>query len=573
MKLFGRFKQRIQSWSEKLSLKKRISLLLALLLFFLPTALAVLSVYSIDLENRTKNHLALSLYDKDDQLIVSEEGYADDASSKSLLGIFYAIARSKKVLASTPTDQENLPFVRAEITLNGTPSEWRCYFSLSEREGYCIDESGKTYSIQDSINQKFLATPYAESFYPSAVPPTLLTVDNDTVMPEQVEWYYRNCKKETRLAQNPIFSAQSVVYEMSGELDLSFSDTPDVCHILVTKDNKTLYDGSYEDFPAVTADPGAILRVTVQAEWFASPTREAFGRLEYQFSVQLRNHALFSVNTTTATCGDVLLISCANISNPSKIKLLDVNNVGLLTPKFQADGNVVRAMLAIPAELPTNQLSFEISYGATKKSFLISVSPREATEPYILSSDEHTLTLAKNAAMLSTTLLKELPSSNSARPYFRGNFLNPIDQGLTVTYRHGTRLTLHSEQEEIIRAVGTEFRTNKVGGMAIQALQNGVVLFVGESELLGNYVVIDHGGELYTWYAHLSSICVNTGDVLKIGDLVGNTGTGGISSGEGVLILASTAKAFINPSCLFGQELPLTQFEEELAPAPQEPQK
>lgn len=562
MKLLQQFKQRIRNWTHKLSLKKRISLLLAILLFLTPTTIAILYVYSVDLANHTKNYLSLTLYDENDESIVSEEGYADDASLKSLLGIFFAISQSKKTLSALPFEREGAPFVRAELMLNGSPSEWLCYFSLSESEGYCIDESGSAYAIRDSVNQGFLSTPYAESFYPSAIPPTLLTIDNDTVIPEQVEWHYRNCKKETILAKNPISSTQTVLYEMSGELDLSFSSEPDTCHILVKQDDKTLFDGSYEDFPAVTAELGTVLRVWVNAQWHASPRSEAFGTLQYQFSVQIRNHALFSVHTPTATCGDVLLISCANISNPAKIKLIDTNNVGLLTPKFYTDGNFVRALLAIPRELPTNQLTFEISYGATSKSFLIPVSPREESQPYNLIADESILSLAKNASVLSSKLLKELPTSNSPRPYFRGNFLNPIDQGLTVSYRHGNRLTINANQEDVIRSVGTEFRTGKIGGVGVQALQNGVVLFIGQSDLLGNYVVLDHGCGLYTWYAHLSSIRVKVGDVLKIGDLVGNTGTGGIFSGEGVLILASTAKAFINPSCLFGQELPLTQFDE-----------
>ncbi len=47
----------------------------------------------------------------------------------------------------------------------------------------------------------------------------------------------------------------------------------------------------------------------------------------------------------------------------------------------------------------------------------------------------------------------------------------------------------------------------------------------------GNYVQIEHGGELQTRYAHLSSYTVSAGDTVRKGDLIGYIGSTGRSTG------------------------------------------
>jgi murein DD-endopeptidase MepM/ murein hydrolase activator NlpD len=47
----------------------------------------------------------------------------------------------------------------------------------------------------------------------------------------------------------------------------------------------------------------------------------------------------------------------------------------------------------------------------------------------------------------------------------------------------------------------------------------------------GNYVQIEHGGQLQTRYAHLSSYTVNSGDQVRKGQLIGYIGSTGRSTG------------------------------------------
>jgi murein DD-endopeptidase MepM/ murein hydrolase activator NlpD len=64
-------------------------------------------------------------------------------------------------------------------------------------------------------------------------------------------------------------------------------------------------------------------------------------------------------------------------------------------------------------------------------------------------------------------------------------------------------------------------------GTPVLASGDGKVVLAEEFYYSGNLVIVDHGGGLYTLYAHLSRIDVAAGDALKAGDVVGLSGATG----------------------------------------------
>jgi murein DD-endopeptidase MepM/ murein hydrolase activator NlpD len=48
----------------------------------------------------------------------------------------------------------------------------------------------------------------------------------------------------------------------------------------------------------------------------------------------------------------------------------------------------------------------------------------------------------------------------------------------------------------------------------------------------GNAVIVDHGLGVHTGYWHLSRIDVAAGQVVKVGDAIGQVGTTGLSTGS-----------------------------------------
>lgn len=68
-------------------------------------------------------------------------------------------------------------------------------------------------------------------------------------------------------------------------------------------------------------------------------------------------------------------------------------------------------------------------------------------------------------------------------------------------------------------------------GSEIQAFMGGTVKETGKNSIYGNYVLIDHGAQLMTFYGHMSDVSVSEGDSVSAGDKIGIIGSTGKSTG------------------------------------------
>ncbi|MDD2268161.1 MAG: peptidoglycan DD-metalloendopeptidase family protein [Eubacteriales bacterium] len=68
-------------------------------------------------------------------------------------------------------------------------------------------------------------------------------------------------------------------------------------------------------------------------------------------------------------------------------------------------------------------------------------------------------------------------------------------------------------------------------GDPIKAAGDGKVIFSGYSSGYGNYVIIQHENGMQTGYAHMSKIVAFAGQDVKTGDIIGNIGSTGKSTG------------------------------------------
>jgi len=68
-------------------------------------------------------------------------------------------------------------------------------------------------------------------------------------------------------------------------------------------------------------------------------------------------------------------------------------------------------------------------------------------------------------------------------------------------------------------------------GTRVACAWSGRVAETGWSNGYGNYVLVSHSGGLATFYAHLSSVSVKTGEVLRQGEQIGTVGSTGVSTG------------------------------------------
>ena len=68
-------------------------------------------------------------------------------------------------------------------------------------------------------------------------------------------------------------------------------------------------------------------------------------------------------------------------------------------------------------------------------------------------------------------------------------------------------------------------------GTPIKAAGNGVVVSAGWQGGYGNATILNHGGGMATLYGHQSSITVGAGQTVSAGQVIGNVGSTGKSTG------------------------------------------
>jgi murein DD-endopeptidase MepM/ murein hydrolase activator NlpD len=129
---------------------------------------------------------------------------------------------------------------------------------------------------------------------------------------------------------------------------------------------------------------------------------------------------------------------------------------------------------------------------------------------------------------LRTTNLLALPSRNSSRlrPPGAQPSMWPV-QGL-ITGPFGKRSDPFSDEGAFHKGVDISVPS----GTAVHVTADGMVI---QAEMVtggyGRLVVVDHGGGIQTYYAHLSRIYVHAGQEVRRGDLVGAVGTTGRVTG------------------------------------------
>ena len=84
-------------------------------------------------------------------------------------------------------------------------------------------------------------------------------------------------------------------------------------------------------------------------------------------------------------------------------------------------------------------------------------------------------------------------------------------------------------------------------GAAVYAADSGTVITAQYNSARGNYIVVNHGNGMQTWYQHLSSMSVTVGQTVARGQVIGNVGTTGISTGPHLHFEVHVGGVPVNP--------------------------
>lgn len=172
-----------------------------------------------------------------------------------------------------------------------------------------------------------------------------------------------------------------------------------------------------------------------------------------------------------------------------------------------------------PKQYPTERLEVESKY----------VQPPPAVQERI----------SRESALLSA-----LWAVSSAERLFDGRVVRPL---AGVQGRNFGRRRVFNGQP---RSPHSGADLSAVSGTPVEASAAGTVVVAQNLYFSGNLVVLDHGGGVYTLYAHLSSIGVEVGEQVPAGEIVGKVGATGRVTGPHLHWGARIGAARVEPQAL-----------------------
>ena len=512
---------------RKFGLKKIIITLVSIICILLPSILAIFLHIDSNkmIEKNASDSLTVILYDKNGDELYRDQGKSENYSEDSLVGIFNVMKKNLVQTSKIPVGIDTSTPILAKMISNNSEESYTYYFSFAEGGSFC-EYNGNTYKVQTSDSERFLASPFAEPLYASAIPPALNTADGDVVTPVYTSWKYKNLDNLFITATNIPTTSDVVTYHVTAGISIDFDKAPDKCVVKIFDDDTPIFSGNLNSASKLTLDSNTPLSVKIDAEWYKSEDCDSYGAISYNFYIIIHSRAEFSISADSIQKNGFTVLKATNITDISK---LSFSSEQIQTvPKFNLIGETAYAV--IPCISSDKEIAFTVSYGVSTKTFSVFTDKTSAIENSLIANSANALGFSPSSI-----------SANFECPiFFFGTRISPADNGFVLKSFFGENEYAYKNTYEFLSG----------SGASVNAICGGKVSKIGESSLLGNYAVIDVGLGLSLIYSNLSSLDVSEGDFMAAGGIVGKTGYVSNST-EGFSLILIFDGTILDPNVLF----------------------
>jgi murein DD-endopeptidase MepM/ murein hydrolase activator NlpD len=135
----------------------------------------------------------------------------------------------------------------------------------------------------------------------------------------------------------------------------------------------------------------------------------------------------------------------------------------------------------------------------------------------------------QEAIQIERERLQQIWEQVTTEPLWSSTFTWPLLEYVELTSHYGARRSVNGGAYDTYHE-GTDF--SAYHGTPVYASAGGRVALAESLIVRGGAVILDHGLGIHTGYYHLSDIKVNPGDEVEAGDLIGEVGTTGRSTGN-----------------------------------------
>ncbi|CAK7050782.1 peptidoglycan DD-metalloendopeptidase family protein [Fusobacterium varium] len=214
----------------------------------------------------------------------------------------------------------------------------------------------------------------------------------------------------------------------------------------------------------------------------------------------------------------------------------------LIKIKSFKDNNKKIAFIPVHYSTPEGVYTVKISEGNNEiYSKTIKVLDGNFKKSYITVSKTMSEKRSEKNMKVMTNFVAEAKKNPTAKKLWVGNFILPVQSKISspfgaMRFVNNKVVGYHS---------GIDFPVPV--GTPLKASNSGKVVLAKELTSTGNTLVIDHGMNVFSSYAHMSSLNVKEGDTVKKGDLIGKSGNTGFTTGPHLHFTISIGTTFVNP--------------------------
>lgn len=424
--------------------------------------------------------------------------------------------------------------------------------SVMTRAAYILDtKTSKLYKMNSSAFVTFLSKEEVSALAYSYAKPCAMTLTKEgtsfTQEASQCDWNYITAdgtfKKITEGTAADALSSSISGSSDSFEIELPCAATSLKAKIY-TDDGTVVFEGPLtgNTLPCNNAD--GIAHYDITAVWNADPLNDFYGTAKYLFTFDNDVPVSVAAESVSAYQGELIRIFAENASGSdtysAKCEALGYNGMF-----FDSPGGKI-SLLPISCDTAPGIYTIEITENGVERPLEIEVKEQ--------SFETGTLTISTEVTEADQTeqteALMPLRSYVSDALYITGTFTAPVEGKITTSfglmrYTNGND-TYNTHNGQDIAASNSP---------SIAAAQNGKVVYTGKLGITGNTVVIDHGMNVLSYYYHLDSISVKTGNIVNMGDKIGVMGSTGYSTGDHLHFTVMVNGVPTNPVSLYTLDL------------------
>ena len=551
---------------KNFTFKSVLMLLIGLIVLFIPTYIAIANYKSQKpAVSEVSNVTTLKIQDPEGRTttVTSE----DDPTG--VIEMFNNINQSGTPVATLPDSIAGSEFLLVTYSQLEQESSYKYYFTTDSSKCFFADPTGKIYKIAVVQAKVFLGSQYSVYLYKAAMPPVLTASGSEVVNPAELNWYYLvSGGTYQQYEYNPVDNDQ-MTYDIGSYFSFNFSIAPTDSNMKVYNGDDLIYDGAIDALKDLTLTRNTLLKIVISASWGQTPECQYYGSASYSLNALVLAPAEFKIGETEIEHGDVLVLSGVNVTDPSAINVsFEPALPNNYTPTFFTDGIYVHTLIPFSYDVPNGEYKITVSYGITTQEFSLNIVKAR------YGFDKAPTNSSAGEALISTyyseediaeykALKAEIVKSTETLKYFSGAFINYENAG-TLTSKKST-IKLGFSREQILKD-GRTFKHDGIdfevsAGVDVPAMASGKVAYVGYCDVLGNFVVLDHGYGLKTWYAHLSEISVSAGDIVRTSQPLGKTGSTGFITEKRLHIEFTVNNIPVAPFSLWDEGLIFPSFE------------